>query len=79
MLNIDNTTTFHEEIFCVDCGDCSGILWNIANTGVMHMHVSSSHLSLYIAEAIWNGMFFSKVMHEAWNGHDVEHSIQNPT
>ena len=44
---------------------------DIANTSVMHMHVSGSHLSLYIAEAIWTGMFFSKVLHEAWNGPDV--------
>ena len=44
---------------------------DIANTSVMHMHVSSSHLCLYIAEAIWTGMFFSEVLHEAWNGPNV--------
>ena len=33
---------------------------DVANTGVMHMHVSSSHLSLYIVEAIWTGMFSLK-------------------
>ena len=44
---------------------------DVSNTGVMHMHVSSSHLSLYIAVAIWTGMFFFEVLHEAWNGPDV--------
>ena len=41
---------------------------DVSNTGVMHMHVSSSDLCLYIDEAIWTGM---KVLHEAWNGPDV--------
>ena len=50
---------------------------DIANTSVMHMHVSSSHLSLYIyiAEEIWTGMLFYEVLHESWNGHDVWRSI----
>ena len=44
---------------------------DVANTGVMHMHVCSSHLSLYIAKEIWTAMFFYEVLHEAWNGPDV--------
>ena len=44
---------------------------DVTNTGVMHLHVSSSHLSLYITEEIWNGMFFFEVLHEALNDPDV--------